>query len=359
MMLQLPNKITAIVPRLPPSVDGVGDYGLILAQTLSMIYGVNTNFIVTDTTWKGGAKVAGFSVQTINTHSVIELLNLLPSDAQSIVLLHYVGYGYAKRGCPVWLVKALEQWRKQSEGRKLVIMFHEVYARSYIPWNSQFWSSWLQKQLATRLIQLCDRCATSNQIFAKIIIQLSKGKFSNLPILPVFSSIGEPNNLLPLKERLLRLVVFGQKGLRTRAYKQYASSLVEACHQLQIREIIDIGSDLDFTLDTISNIPINRMGIQSAESISQILSISVAGFISYPCAYLAKSSVFAAYCAHKLLPVLPMANQINRDGLKVSEHYWVKDYMPNINLTNAQNIADNAHNWYQEHSRKQHIKILV
>src|SRR4028118_469245 len=101
------DPIISIVPRLPPAVDGLGDYALHLARQLRQDFGLVTDFIVADPNWTEGASVDGFIVKLMAARSIAALLNVLPTEMQSstTVLLHYVGYGYAKRGCPVWLVE--------------------------------------------------------------------------------------------------------------------------------------------------------------------------------------------------------------------------------------------------------------
>ncbi|MFZ4728709.1 MAG: glycosyltransferase family 1 protein, partial [Pseudanabaena sp.] len=76
---------------------------------------------------------------------------MLEGDRTSPVLLHYVGYGYAKRGCPVWLVDGIQRWKNLYPDRLLVTMFHELHASGTPPWTSSFWLSPLQKNLVTRL----------------------------------------------------------------------------------------------------------------------------------------------------------------------------------------------------------------
>ena len=40
------------VPRLPPAIDGVGDYALNLARQLRKDFNIQTHFIVGNSTWK-------------------------------------------------------------------------------------------------------------------------------------------------------------------------------------------------------------------------------------------------------------------------------------------------------------------
>jgi hypothetical protein len=55
------------------------------------------------------------------------------------VLLHFSGYGYARRGLCRWLVDGLTRWKAAGAQRRVVTMFHEVYASGPI-WRSSFWT---------------------------------------------------------------------------------------------------------------------------------------------------------------------------------------------------------------------------
>ena len=344
-------QITAIVPRLPPAVDGLGDYGLNLARQLRQDFGLVTEFIVGDPTWAGEASVDGFIVKQVAAQSVAALLDLLPrQQVSTTVLLHYVGYGYAKRGSPVWLVEGLEGWRKVASNRCLVTMFHEIYAFGAI-WTSQFWTSPLQKSLAARLALLSDSCLTSKQGYAEKLYQLSRGKHVAIPTLPVFSTVGEPSQVLPLIERPRRLVVFGNRGPRSRVYQRSRLALERTCRELEIEEIVDIGPSVGFELEPINGITVTHLGVKSDPEISSLLSSSVVGFFDYATEYLAKSTIFAAYCAHRVIPVGVFYEGLNVDGLEAGKHYWLGDrYAGSMNLLEGQVVADNAYAWYQNHN---------
>ncbi len=344
-------RIVAIVPRLPPSIDGVGDYALHLARQLRQDSGLITDFLVGDPDWNGETSVEEFAVERVALRSPRDLLKLLPNESKSpaTVLLHYVGYGYARRGCPVWLVEGLERWRKAGENRRLVTMFHEVYAFGPI-WTSAFWTSPLQQSLAKRLANLSDFCLTSKQKYAEIISRISQGKHSKIPALPVFSTVGEPEYLSPLAERQKRLVVFGGRGPRSRVYLRSRLALERTCQELEIEEIIDIGPSLGFEIEPIRGIAVDCLGIKTAQEISSLLSTSLVGFFNYHPEFLAKSTIFAAYCAHNLLPVGGFYEGENVDGLEAGKHYFfIERSEDSICLPSGQKIADDANLWYQKH----------
>ena len=217
--------IIQIVPQLPPAINGLGDYALNLACQIRNDHALETEFIVCDPVWKGESEIEGFPVHQSNSRSSTDLIAQLNQLQATTVLLHYVGYGYAKKGCPTWLIKALERWKASHPNSRLVTMFHEPYASGPI-WTSAFWLSSLQKQLATRLARLSDRCVTSNEIVTSILERMvNPTTQADIITLPVFSNVGEPDHLKPLADRPRRLVVFGSRGIRKRVYEQAYANL--------------------------------------------------------------------------------------------------------------------------------------
>src|SRR5438045_5691791 len=108
------------------------------------------------------------------------------------------------------------------------------------------------------------------------------------------------------------MVVFGGPTLRRKTYSQYSRELVDACSALQIECILDIGPPMGIKPDL--PLPVIVMGKQSAKEICYLLAESMAGFVSYPDDCLAKSVVFAAYCAQGLLPVVVRLNHSELGG---------------------------------------------
>jgi hypothetical protein len=345
--------VTSIVTRLPPIIDGVGDHAFNLALKLRQDFDIETHFIVGDPTWTEITQIEGFSVSKIRECSTKNLLSMLQSErfSSTPILLHYVNYGYAKRGCPVWLVDALQSWRTKNNNRSLVTMFHETYA-SGPPWTSSFWLSPLQKKLAARLVKMSTHCLTSRENYAKVLSQLSLGKHTQIPTLPVFSNIGEPEQVPPLVERSKRLVIFGSPTSRRRVYQESFAELERTCELLEIEEILDIGTSTNLTLSTVNKVPVVEFGQRSASEISHFLLNSLVGFFDYNPEYLAKSGIFAAYCAHGLLPVSNRPSAFLVDGLEAGKHYWFPDKpLTGLKeLVELQTIANNAYAWYQTHN---------
>jgi hypothetical protein len=355
-------RLTSIVTGLPPSIDGVGDYALSMARLVREHLGIETRFIVADTAWQGPSRIEDFSAVRLSKRTAPELFDLLRSGARNreIALLHYSGYGYEPRGCPVWLVDALERWRAQSGDCYLVTLFHEVHA-SGPSWTSAFWLSPLQKKLAARLTRLSDQAMTSLSLYADLLARLNNGNQSSIVSLPVFSSIGERALTLPLSERARRMVVFGTRGRREQVYKRSAAQLNRICRRLGINEVFDIGRAVEFDISQLIDARVKICGETAASEISNILSDSIAGVIDYPAGMLGKSTIFAAYASHRVIPIVAdSASTKPADGLEPSIHYWLSDIdSESLCIASGQQIADNAYGWYQAHSLSVHARVLA
>lgn len=352
-----PSSVISIVPHLPPTISGVGDYAFFLAQQLYQDFKIKTHFIVGDHHWQNTGAIADVSIETLSDRSANTLQDALLNHSPTIpILLHYVNYGYANRGCPWWLIEGLEQWKRQTPEAQLVTMFHELVATEP-PWRSGFWLAPIHQHLASRMACLSDRCITSAERYEKMLQTLSKGKHVDVPSLPVFSSIAEPDSILPLSARKKQLVIFGQAGNRRRVYQQSQPMLRQICDRLQIKQILDIGSPTGLELSTINAVPIVVLGRRSSEEISEILSTSIAGFLHYYSGRLAKSTIFAAYCAHGLLPICHRPHPV-LDGLRAGQQYWTLDLSDSC--SNAlQAVATAAYAWYQTHQLSAQAKAFA
>ena len=78
-----------------------------------------------------------------------------PDDS---VVLQLSGYGFDKRGAPLWLLKEIEGRRRHI--KSFGVFFHELYAFGP-PWSSSFWLSPVQRHIACRLAVLSDFWMTS------------------------------------------------------------------------------------------------------------------------------------------------------------------------------------------------------
>jgi hypothetical protein len=360
-----------IVPKIFPAVDGVGDYALSLAHQLRQNFNIETHFVVGDLNWSGNKKVDGFNISKVAQHDssvLFSLLNDIGEEASSVIL-QYVGCGYARRGCPFWLLKGLEHYKTAYPAKKLVTMFHETYGSGppYYgadpPWISAFWLSPLQKNIAGRLVISSNYCITSREKFREQLFNLSHGHNSHISVIPVFSNVGEATHLPLLKDRQSTLVLFGSRNSRARVYEQFPDAIRDTCRMLEIEKIYDIGPSTELNVTEFDNVPVISLGEKTLSEIGKILLESRAGILNYHPDFLAKSGVYAAYSAYGLIPIIVSSNttQANgTDGLFAGEHYWAINRIDkNLNLEVGQTIAENAYAWYQSHNLKTHTQTFA
>ncbi|HYL06408.1 MAG TPA: hypothetical protein VE075_10230, partial [Thermoanaerobaculia bacterium] len=99
------------------------------------------------------------------------------------------------------------------------------------------------------------------------------------------------------------MLVFGAAGNRRRAYGELRPALAAACRALAVAEIVDLGPPLAEAPAHVDHVPVRSLGIRPEAEVTAVLLRAYAGFLGYPPPLLAKSTVFAAYCAHGLVPV--------------------------------------------------------
>jgi hypothetical protein len=358
--------VISIVPRLPPAIDGVGDYSLSLAKRLRLEFNIQTHFIVSDPSWSGESEIAGFPITQVRDRTKNSLLEILNNRMEiSSVLVHYVLHSYHKKGCPFWLIEALETWKKQKPEAYLVSMFHEIYSMGsgVVPWNTDFWLLPWQKQLAKRLYMLSNRSLTSSQRYADLLKLQATHLDLEISTIPIFSNIGEPDKTVSLEQRKKRLVIFGQRGNKAKVYMA-SQQVAKISYSFGIQEILDIGPELLHTPEVIAGVPIKKMGSVSSEKISRILQDSLGGLLSYDPERLAKSSIFSAYCSHGVLPInlqSPSSAVDKIDGLTAGHNYLTaclcgESIKP---LSDWQEVADAAKAWYEKHNQSATAQLFA
>jgi glycosyltransferase involved in cell wall biosynthesis len=341
-------EILQIVPRFPPSISGVGDYVCLLARQLRAAHGIHTRFLVCDPCWSEKSEIEGFSVVPFDIQKAGELTRRMSGpEMPETALLHYVGYGYHKRGCPLWLVRGLKSWKKANATHRLLVMFHELYAFGP-PWSSSFWTSPVQRALVKSLALMSDHNITNLEVSRKSLARITSRSENGFSVLPVFSNVGEPHALPDWGNRRPRLVVFGDPAWRKRAYVEHHAALEDTCAAFGLDEIVDIGSPCG-ALPKL-RVPCVLKGNLPAQQVSEELLNARAGFFAYPAAYLGKSGILAAYAAHGLAPVTHAKNIAdNYDGLRERDHFVSIGSWYSYGVGDLQRVGQAAREWYASH----------
>jgi hypothetical protein len=283
------------------------------------------------------ADIAHNIVMQGDSRGLEQLLDrLVKSDCTLVV--HYVCYGYQRRGCPISLIRSLRSLRSSRHFR-MISVFHELYA-SGPPWTTTFYVSPLQRFLFRSLASLSDTVVTSTPAYKRALEHGGK----NAGVHPVISNIGEPPDPPELSQRANRAVVFGLPHSRRPLLE--SEMLGPTLKDLSVDEVLEIGDRCAQPPANIGKVQWRQCGNLSSEKVSEIFLQSRFGLLYYPRNLLSKSGVFAAYSSHRMVPVL-----IPRPGSPVEElrpqtHYLDSSGTWSLDNTILQGIADRSWQWY-------------
>ena len=346
-----PTKILQIVPRIAPDVDGVGDYTLSLAQELRDRYQIVSDFLVVRPSNQTQPSVDGFTVHCLANHTVAAVLEQIPEDVATVIL-QYSNYPYllGKLDAPTWLVVALMLLKQR--GLSVLVMFHEFptlqYQRLRLP-------NPIQRRVSRGLAQVADIVVTNNAAFQHTLANWTK---TPVRCIPNFSTIGEVQQVPPLRDRDRTLIIFGSTD-RGRIYRSNLEGVRQICQKLDIHTLYDIGHPIEWDSTSLNaNVTVIKTGLLPATAVSKLMFTAFAGIFDYRRFpnNLAKSTVYAAYCAHGLLPLCNLGALPPQDGSLAGRHYLdTQSLLQHSNLTaeslsRLQRIADNAYAWYGTHT---------
>jgi hypothetical protein len=272
------------------------------------------------------------------------------------LVLQYSGYGFDPTGAPAWLVEALREVTAKDPNARLITVFHELFA-SVPPWKRAFWYTALQKAAAreTLLMSTAALCTIERN---QRILRAWNNRIA-VDVLAIPSGVGEPGEVPAIEARRRRMMVFGGQGLRSRAYVLHAKQLASAVEALGIDEIIDIGPG-QTSARVVGPAPVRAMGVLDPGEISRQMLNCRAGFVSYYPGYLGKSSVFAAYCAHGVMPVAAIDAKSENDGLAALTHYWLPSHgTQTVPVSQMAGVARNASSWYRGHDVNMHAEWVA
>ncbi|PSB59243.1 hypothetical protein [Chamaesiphon polymorphus] len=357
------EQILQIIPTPPNNSDGIGDYALLLATQFRKDFQIDTQFLVFRNDVEVAPSVDGFPIAVLSDYRSEVFCAAIPKSVGAIIV-HFSAYPYFNTSLkgtfgvdtPFWLPDALQS-TIESHQLKLIVMFHEL---SKLHWK-QFYVFDLLNPIhsivSRQIAKMADLVLTSSSKYQSI---LSEWIGASVTKISIFSNMGEPNLVLPLAARQRRLIVFGGSA-RVRIYQNHLPAIIKTCMLLEIEEICDIGPPLDLSAIATEEIELVEMGFRSQAEIGQLLSTAIAGCLDYSPfpGSLGKSSVFAAYCAYGLLPILTGDNNAQQDGLYVNKHYLMSnERASDLKIDEVQKIVNNAREWYQNHTIAETAKIF-
>jgi hypothetical protein len=348
------STLLQIVPRVPGGIDGVGDYALTIARKLRDKFGCETVFATFKTS---GENAAGFEVWPLD--------GLLDNASEyDHVLLHYVNYGFQKRGIPFRLLSILNVLRRQHHG-KLVTIFHELYA-SGPPWTSAFWLKPLQMHLAKSVGRLSDVCIVSGDNFRSELKRMVPK--AHVELHPVPSGLEEP--LLPSNQIAdrdpHRWAIVGGTALVERSLRSFRQLLPRIPDSIAPRKLFVLGGvDNSATRSLLVDLAVEfeyrpRIAAADASEILKTCSFAWFNYFHRPdveTSVILKSSAFAAAYAHAVIPVFPhRGSAISRDGDRLPGPFFVEPDRAEIPDAKARfKVAADIYAWYQRHAFSEHL----
>ena len=350
------STLLQIVPRVPGGIDGVGDYALTIAEKLRAEFGCDTLFATFQIS--SAVNTAGFEV--------VPLESLIDDAARKYehTLLHYVNYGFQKRGVPFRLLSILRGLRGQDHG-KLVTIFHELYA-SGPPWSSAFWLQPLQIHLAKSVGRLSDACIVSSDNFFSELKRLVPT--APVELHPVPSGLGEPSlspNQVADRDPH-RWAIVGGTGLAERSLRSFCHILARIPESIAPRKLLVLGGvDNPATRSMLRDLAVEsdyrpRIAATDASEVLRTCSFAWFNYFHRPdveTSVILKSSAFAAACAHGVIPVFPHGGSaVSLDGDRLPGPFFVEPDCAEIPDAQARpKIAADIYAWYQRHASSEHL----
>ncbi len=353
-----------IVPRRPGTHDGVGDYALNLAHALARQFKIKTIFAVPHAM---AEEVGAFSVRSFDLSA--EAAAEIADDCDD-VLLHYVNYGYHARGVPRRLPGFLQTLRRKS-GLRMSVVFHELFAEVRTPWRSAFWLRPLQIRIAREIAAQAEVCFVSGELMAGQLQRIAEP--ARVSIHPVMSTFGEP--ILSASNFAARdphqWVICGGTALVERSVRSFAARIGEIPESFSPRELFVLGGRpndaVRANLESLRDLRVEYLPEIEASAASSILSSCSCGWLDYfhetraPVGAVLKSTAFAAYCAHGVIPVFPRASspvQLRQDSLPGP--FFVGESGQNLpSEPERVQVAHSLYDWYQRNASSQHLAATV
>jgi hypothetical protein len=220
-----------ICPEL--AAGGVGDYTRRLLENLPRIAGLR--LIVPRIGNRPARLFEQYPVE--ETDGTARGLRARLPARDGKVLVQYSAYGFDRCGYPRWLIKALLDWKEESQGT-LAIMFHEIWAFWPI-WNKNYILQQLHRRDLRRLLRVADVVFTSTPSQAEHLIALSPR--CAIEVLPVGSNIRRAQATEGERETGLA-VLFGLQRSRLRTLRKMHPELKSLGAAGKIRKIVTAGA---------------------------------------------------------------------------------------------------------------------
>ena len=347
------RQLIQVLSKLTPVRCGDSDNAIALAGELERSFGVETCYAVLNSNER--CELAN-RVVYCSPSELLESVVRLSGGMQAALLVHLSGYGYSSDGAPTLLANALEQVRASGKFR-IAVMVHETIATG-MPWSSAFWYSHRQKVAVLKVCEQADLLLTNTEHHANWLRKnLAEHTAVPLHVLPVISNIGEAETLVPFEQRKPALCVFGLPPIRERAYAQLRS-LPKLLERLGVTEIVDIGRACECPVE-VGGVATRKLGVLENAELAKVISESKFGFVQHESIGLAKSGVFAAFCAYGAIPVIQHSFSGTKDGLRDGVELISPKTAGLAQESGLEKCSAAAWAWYRKHRLQVHAPIYA
>jgi hypothetical protein len=262
------------------------------------------------------------------------------------------GYGFHPKALTFWVARALERWQRGNPARRVMTVFHELYATGPI-WSSPFWLAGLQVRGVRRIYrQSIAAIATTERNVG--LLRGWEPAGPPLAWMPCFATIGEPDGPTPLASRRpATLAIFGRASVLDTVYRDNRGALDAFVRANAIERIVDIGARPASPPERIAGVPLRALGELAPDALIAELSHARFGLLHYEADRLAKSSIFGAFAAAGTIPVCISGEPGREDRLVPGINYLrlVPGLPPPVPENNALDELQAAvRSWYEPHS---------
>jgi hypothetical protein len=339
-----PTQILQILPRLPPAICGVGDHATGVGMELSRSHRCDVDYL--------GVNPADLS-KPLNRHelpqrSAAAMLNALKSFQladNAVVVLHFSGYSYGKRGLCSWLTTSLSRYREERPDIKLITMFHELWSPAPL-FSKSGWVVPLQQHVIRRLVKLSDVVRTNREEYRDQIEKLCPQFRGRVRVKNICSNFGEPEAVRPFDERKRQILIFQPPSLATVGGNFFWDQWHEIQMQLGGVPTIIAGRAKEIPVDPL----IQQIGFVSTEDGARLIDESQFAFFEYFQGYIGKSSLFGSLAAYGIVPIMPRLNASNDEGLLHGTHYLIPGDATLGDRIELELVSRRLCEWYAGHS---------
>lgn len=279
-------RVAILTNRLPPTLDGVGDYSNHLANELQR-NGHDVSVICKrESAIQQAVKNGRFDVPvsaTIpewNWLAIRPLLQFFAYHKPEWLLVQYVPNSFQRWAMPIWLPILL--WLAKRKGIRISITFHEVYIRLAY-WPVKYWFvAIVQRLVCSMLTRLATVLITSIDIYADMLNRHTDKPIHLIPI---------PSNILPIPVTNAELMQLRQTRIAPNAEPVLCTFGLR--NQDMILRVLD---KIVNTHPTVRLLICGRLNLATTQTIYNRLKdrILVTGFMNAPDVYrhLRASDVF-------------------------------------------------------------------